>query len=70
MGSFLWRSKENENTLSDRAPFQESFKVMVMNFDAIVDTGEGLNRIMGHFTSIECKYKSVHRVRNELTGES
>ena len=32
-----------------------TFKVMY--FDTIVDTREGLNRIMGHFTSIECNYK-------------
>ena len=36
-------------------PFQETFKVTVLNFDTIVDKGEGLNQIMGHFTSIECK---------------
>ena len=40
-------------------PFQETFKVTVMNFDTIVDTGEGLNQIMGHFTSIECNYKCL-----------
>ena len=42
-----------------------------MNFDTVVDTGEGLNRIMGHFTSIECNYKCLEtRVWNGLTGES
>ena len=41
------------------APFQETFKVTVMYFDTIVDTREGLNRIMGHFTSIECNYRKV-----------
>ena len=39
------------------ASFQETFKVMY--FDTIVDTREGLNRIMGHFTSIECITISV-----------
>ena len=39
------------------APFQENSKVMY--FDTIVETREGLNRIMGHFTSIECNFKCL-----------
>ena len=52
--------------------FQETFKVTVINFDTIVDTGEGRNRIMGHFTSIECNQsaQSTERVMQQVKAKA